>query len=329
MLRDNHGRVLNYLRLAITDRCNLRCAYCMPDSGLEWTPREELMTLNEMLRLCALLVENGIEKIRITGGEPFIRKDIIELLTGLSKLRYLKQLTITTNGTLTAPWIPQLKELGIHSINLSLDSMDSKRFQEITKRDELHLVLGTLTQLLAHKIEIKVNAVVMEGKNTEDIIPFVELTRGFPISVRFIEEMPFNGQGKIRPSLVWNSVKIFQTIKENFPSIRKIKDPGNSTSINFRIPGFKGTIGIIPAYTRSFCGTCNRIRITPQGILKTCLYDSGVLNVKELLRSGFSDQAILLTLTAAITNRAKDGWEAEKIRDQNGSFNQSMATIGG
>ena len=323
MLRDNHNRTINYLRLAVTDRCNLRCFYCMPEEGIDWLARKELMTYEEMLRICALLIKMGIEKIRITGGEPFVRKDIMPFLTDLSKLNGLKELTITTNGVLTAPLVPELKKLGIRSANLSLDTIDRNRFFAITRRDELPQVLETMDQLLRHDIEVKLNAVVMEGKNTDDIIPLVELTKDLPVSVRFIEEMPFNGTGTYHP-MHWDHVRILQTIKEHYSNIQKIQDPAYSTSYNYHIPGHKGSVGIIAAYTRSFCGTCNRIRITPQGMLKTCLYDNGVLNIKDLVREGQSEDNIKATLLNAISHRAKDGFEAEK----NG-VHESMAAIGG
>ncbi len=323
MLLDNHNRPINYLRLAVTDRCNLRCFYCMPEEGIDWLARKELMTYEEMLHICSLLTKMGIEKIRITGGEPFVRKDIMPFLTDLSKLNGLKELTITTNGVLTAPLVPELKKLGIRSVNLSLDTIDRNRFFAITRRDELQQVLETMDQLLRNDIEVKLNAVVMEGKNTDDIIPLVGLTKDLPVSVRFIEEMPFNGTGTYHP-MHWDHIRILQTIKEHYPAIQKIQDPAYSTSYNYHIPGHKGNVGIIAAYTRSFCGTCNRIRITPQGMLKTCLYDNGVLNIKDLVREGNDDQSIEKALVNAINHRAKDGFEAEK-----NSIHESMAAIGG
>ena len=324
MLLDNHGRVINYLRLAVTDRCNLRCFYCMPEEGIDWLSRKELMTFEEMLRICSIAVKMGIEKIRITGGEPFVRKGIMSFLTDISKLNGLKQITITTNGVLTAPLIPELKKLGIQSVNLSLDTLDRNRFFAITHRDEFPAVMDTMHQLLQHGIDVKLNAVVMDGKNIQDIIPLVNLTKGLPVSVRFIEEMPFNGGDSHYQVLTWDHIKILEAIKEHFPTIEKIQDPAFSTSYNYHIPGHKGSIGIIAAYTRSFCGTCNRVRITPQGVLKTCLYDGGVLNIKDLVREGKSDDMISAALINAINHRAKDGWEAEQT-----STHESMAAIGG
>lgn len=329
MIKDNHGRRINYLRLAVTDKCNLRCFYCMPPEGLNWIEKKELMTYDEMLHICALLVNNGIEKIRITGGEPFIRKDMMQFLAALSKLKGLHQVTITTNGVLTAPHVPELKKIGVQSVNLSIDTLDRDRFFSITRRDKLPDVLQTLDTLLQHNIETKINAVVMDGKNTEDIIPLAAFTKELPVSVRFIEEMPFNGTEAHSPGLQWNYIKILEKIKEAYPEIKKIPDPPFSTSYNYHIPGHKGSIGIIAAYSRSFCGSCNRIRITPLGELKTCLYDDGVLNIKDLLRQGLNDDELKRIVLLALDHRPKDGFEAEQKRKEKNPVHESMATIGG
>jgi molybdenum cofactor biosynthesis protein A len=329
LLKDNHGRTISYARLAVTDKCNLRCFYCMPEQGLNWLARKELMTYEEMLHICSLLVNMGIEKIRITGGEPFVRKDLMQFLTALSELKGLQELTITTNGVLTAPHVPELKKIGIKSVNLSLDTLDRNRFFSITRRDELPDVLKTLDALLFHNIETKLNAVVMDGKNTQDIIPLVDLTKHLPVSIRFIEEMPFNGDVAHHPGLLWDHVRILSRIKERFPGIKKIPDPPFSTSYNYQVPGHKGSVGIIAAYTRSFCGTCNRIRITPSGELKTCLYDDGVMNLKDLVREGLPDNELRTALLNALAHRPKDGWEAEQVRKEKNPVHESMATIGG
>lgn len=328
MLVDKHGRKINYLRLAVTDRCNLRCFYCMPEQGLDWLSRSELMSYEEMLHICAVAVKMGIEKIRITGGEPFVRKDFMPFLARLVKLDGLKQVSLTTNGVLTAPFVPELKKLGIHSVNLSLDTLDQNRFFAITRRDVLPAVMETLAQLLKYQIDTKINAVVMEGQNTEDILPLVQLTRETPIDVRFIEEMPFNGGELHQANLTWDHWRILDTIKTKYPEIQKIPDPPHSTSYNYSIPGHKGKVGIIAAYTRSFCGTCNRIRLTPQGDLMTCLYGEGVLNVKDLMRSGANEQELQQALQHAISQKEKDGWAAEREKLKK-SPHASMATIGG
>jgi len=329
LLVDNHGRNISYLRLAVTDRCNLRCFYCMPEEGLNWLSRTELMSYEEMMRACSLLVKMGIEKIRITGGEPFVRKDIMNLLSGLSKLDGLRDLSMTTNGVLTAPYVAEMKRLGINTVNLSLDTLDPNRFFTITLRDEFNKVMDTLQELLRNDMVVKINAVVMAGKNTQDIIPMVEMTRHLPVSVRFIEEMPFNGDGHVYKGLEWDHARILNEIQQHFPTIKKSIDPANSTAYNYEIPGHKGGVGIIAAYSRTFCGTCNRIRVTPQGTLKNCLYDDGVMNIKDLMRAGYDDDQLEQHLLTAFSNRVKDGWEAERLRVEKTGVHESMATIGG
>lgn len=326
MLKDNHGRTVNYLRLAVTDRCNLRCFYCMPEQGLDWLSRKDLMTYEEMLQFCKIVVKMGIEKIRITGGEPFARKDFIVFLRQLAAIEGLKELTLTTNGVLTAPYILELKKLGIKSVNLSLDTLDRNKFFSITRRDELPKVLDTLHELIANDIQVKINAVVMEGRNTADIIPLAKLTEEMPVSVRYIEEMPFNGDGHYA-GLSWDHIRILDTLTQAYPNIQKIQDPLYSTSYNYKVEGHKGTLGIIAAYTRSFCGSCNRIRVTPQGDLRTCLYGEAVTNIRDILRSGLQETALEDAILQAINTRATDGWEAERNRVV--SPQESMATIGG
>lgn len=327
MLTDSYGRHINYLRLAVTDRCNLRCFYCMPEAGIDWLSREALLTWEEMLRLCSMLAAEGVNKVRITGGEPLVRKGIMPFLKQLSDIEGVTELTLTTNGVITAPLVPELKAMGIKSVNLSLDTLDRDRFLAITHRDELDKVLATLHTFLQHDIAVKINAVVMAGRNTDDLLPLATLARDLPIGVRFIEEMPFNG-GSHTASIEWDYLRIMDTIRQAYPGLEKITDGAHSTSLNYTVPGFKGTIGVIPAFSRTFCGTCNRIRITPQGIMKTCLYEGGGLDLRTLLRNGTPDKEIVATIQTAITGKYRDGRQAEEISHAMG-IHESMATIGG
>lgn len=329
VLFDNHNRPLTYLRLSITDRCNLRCFYCMPREGIRYLPKKELLSFEEIERLVTLLALLGISKVRLTGGEPFVRTDLMKLIRKIIAIRGITNLHITTNGVLTAPYIKELKELGIASVNLSLDTLDRQRFKQITYRDEFNAVMKTFHRLLDHGIPVKINAVVMEGKNTDDIYPLIELTRQQDVSVRFIEEMPFNGIGAHYPVLNWTYKKILSHIQQAYPSLQKINDPENSTSSNYKIPGYRGDIGIIAAYSRTFCGTCNRIRVTAQGDLKTCLYDNGVLNLRDLMRAGKTNEVISRHLLYAFAHRPKDGFEAEMNRSKTIPVHESMSTIGG
>jgi len=326
---DNHGRPINYLRLAVTDRCNLRCFYCMPEEGIHYLPKKELLSFEEIERLIRLLASLGISKIRLTGGEPFVRTDLMALIRNMTEVAGVKEIHLTTNGVLTAPHIPELKKLGIASVNLSLDTFDRERFKLITRRDEVEKVMETYRLLLEHGIPVKINAVVMDGKNIEDIVPLIELGKDHPVSVRFIEEMPFNGEGSHYTSLTWTYRKIVDYIKEHYPELEKIADPQNSTAYHYQVPGYSGNIGVIAAFSRTFCGTCNRIRITAQGELKTCLYDDGVMNIKNLLRSGIPDEQVVSEFLKALGQRPKDGFEAEQKRKSHQPAHESMSTIGG
>jgi molybdenum cofactor biosynthesis protein A len=326
-LYDNHNRPLNYVRIAVTDRCNLRCFYCMPQESIQYLPKKSLLTFEEIERLLLLLADLGISKVRFTGGEPFVRNDLMKLLQKTSEIDGIRDIHLTTNGILTAPHIPDLKRLGISSVNLSLDTLDKKRFFMITQRDEFERTFETLNLLQKYGIPVKINAVVMDGKNIDDLIPLAELTREQNIDVRFIEEMPFNGKGQTPQPPSWNYRRILNHLHDHFGPLEKIEDAPHSTSNNYRIQGYRGSVGIIAAYSRTFCGTCNRIRITPQGVLKTCLYDDGTVNLRDLMRSGNDNEALKETLLNAFRSRAKDGFEAEASKTVH-QF-QSMSTIGG
>lgn len=317
------------MRLAVTDRCNLRCFYCMPEEGITYAPKKELMSFAEMYRLVDLFSKHGIEKVRITGGEPFLWKDMMTFLDAISNIPTLKKIAITTNGTLIHDKIDKFKEVGINAVNLSLDSIDPDRFFQITRRDDFSKVMKSMDMMIQSGIHVKLNMVVMNGKNISDIIPMLDLTKEKPISVRFIEEMPFNGTKGQGNDSIWTHIQILNHIKNHFNSIEKLPDPPASTSMNYKVSGYKGDFGIIAAYSRTFCGSCNRIRLTPKGLIKTCLYDDGIFNVKDLMRKGATDEELIGALKSAIGSRAKDGREAEQNRKLFNPVSESMATIGG
>ncbi|MGL4630321.1 MAG: GTP 3',8-cyclase MoaA [Leadbetterella sp.] len=326
MLIDNHGRVVDYVRLAVTDRCNLRCFYCMPHEGINFLPKKNVISYEESLFLIESLAEMGIKKVRITGGEPFVRKDIMGLMKEIKKIPGIEHLHLTTNGVLTQSYLPELKAIGISGINLSLDSLDRKRFFEMTRRDELPAVLETLQTAIDLKIPLKINAVVLDGRNHEDIVSLAELAKNNPVDVRFIEEMPFNGEGE-KKQFFLSHIQIRQILERAFGEIVALPFKATSTSSEFLVNGFQGKLGIIAAYSRTFCGTCNRLRITPTGELKTCLYDEGVVNLLEIIRSGASKTELQKHIHNAVSHRAKDGFEAEKNRKT--LVSESMTTIGG
>ncbi|MFC6859448.1 GTP 3',8-cyclase MoaA [Zunongwangia atlantica] len=328
MLIDNHQRKINYLRLAVTDRCNLRCNYCMPESGINFAKKDKLLSIDELYRLSKTLVEQGITKIRITGGEPFVRKDLMILLRKLSVLPKLEDISITTNATLIGQHIPELKELGIKNINLSLDSITPETFKKVTRRDQFETVYGNLIKLIQEDFNVKVNFIALDGQNTEDMIPILEdLTRHYPVSVRFLEEMPFNGGSKNFQTIKWNHKAIYNYIASYYPNIEKLSSEKTSTSVNYKIAGFEGSFGIIPSFTRNFCGSCNRLRITATGDVITCLYASSDRNIRDILRAENSEENIKNEILKAVGSRAKDGFEAE-ARNKN-YYENSMTSIGG
>ncbi|MFM7235134.1 MAG: GTP 3',8-cyclase MoaA [Flavobacteriales bacterium] len=324
-MKDTFGRTIDYLRLAITDRCNLRCHYCMPASGLPWLQRDELLSFEEIERLLTVFASLGVRKLRFTGGEPFMRKDFDQLLIRVAESKLFESITITTNGVLTAPFIPLLKQLNIDSVNLSLDTLDEQRFATITRRDVFRDVMKTFEALLHHGIRTKMNAVIMEDVNEADLLPLALLSKDLPVDVRFIEEMPFNGRGN-RHAVKWNRVGLHEALTEGLGTLEQLPAPPHSTSEIFKATGHQGTIGIIAAWSRTFCGTCNRIRLTPSGQMKTCLYGNNALDLRTLMRNDASNDTLAKSIEMAILHKSKDGFEAQNQRTP---VSESMATIGG
>ncbi|GAB4168762.1 MAG: GTP 3',8-cyclase MoaA [Calditrichia bacterium] len=326
-LRDNFNRTISYIRLALTDRCNLRCTYCMPAEGIGFIPHEKILTYEELSKLSSVFVQAGIRKIRITGGEPFVRKGVMNFITHLKQNIKVPELHITTNGVETYKYVSELAELGISGINLSLDTLNPDRFVEMTRRNSFNHVMRSIKLMLEYGIPLKINCVVQSGKNTDELTKIAALARENPIQVRFIEEMPFNGKRSFNQEKnLINAEQILQILSQEYPSIAP-EPLQKGTAKIYQIDGFKGTIGIIGGYSRSFCGSCNRLRITSTGIIKTCLYDNGAFNLKEFLQDKPNDAEIYHYLSDIIKNRYRNGFEAEKA-----SFaecKQSMAMIGG
>lgn len=327
MLIDNHNRTINYLRLAVTDRCNLRCNYCMPSEGIDFVKNDKLFTIDELCTLSDILVSQGIDKIRITGGEPFVRKDLMVLLRHLSQIKDLKDISVTTNATLIGPYIDELKALGIKNINVSLDAINKKTFERITRRDQYDTVHGNILRLISEGFNVRINFIVLEGQNIQDLLPVLELTKHYDVSVRYLEEMPFNGGSKSFDTIKWDYKHILDFIKEAYPDYYKLHSPSTSTSINYKIPGFKGTFGVIPSFSRTFCGTCNRLRISATGEVITCLYAKPSNNVREILRGPHPVENVKAYILNAIGSRAKTGFEAQE--KYAGVFSNSMTSIGG
>lgn len=326
-LIDKYGRELNYLRLSVTDRCNLRCYYCMPEEGVAFAAKQHLLSWEEMYLLTSIFSKLGVTKIRITGGEPFVRKGIVSFLQNIKSLNDINEISITTNATLLDEHIEELKAMNIRQLNISLDSVNRQRFYNITRRDDFDKVYTTIQKLLAEGFAIKLNCVVSVNKNIDDIIPFVELTKHYNLSVRFLEEMPFNG-GKTFDADNWNYKDIYHHISRHYnDKIIALTNAENSTSVNYKLPDYSGTFGIIPAFSRTFCGTCNRLRLSSTGELRTCLYGAPALNLRDVLRSGANEIELENTIINAVANRAKDGFEAEERIGQT-AYN-SMSVLGG
>lgn len=327
-LVDSFGRQVNYVRLAVTDRCNLRCQYCMPAHGIEIVPRQELLTYKEMYRVIRVLTELGVNKIRLTGGEPFVRKGFVAFLEMLSFNDLLEDINITTNGVMIHKHIETLEKLQkVKNINLSIDSLQADKFNEITRRNAFDEVFKTMEALEKSSMNLKLNVVVQSGINTNEITDFVRLTKDKDIAVRFIEEMPFNGEGQREMQEAWNYNKILTEIKSEFDVV-EIQSEKSSTSRNFSIENHKGTVGIIPAFTRTICGDCNRIRITSTGTFKNCLFDDGVFDLREFIRNGASNEDLKKVFLSLVKNKPENGFIAEANRTK-GDVSESMSTIGG
>jgi cyclic pyranopterin phosphate synthase len=323
-LQDNHGRKITYLRLAITDRCNLRCRYCRPEKGVPFIPHEEILSLEELERLVAIFCNLGIRKVRVTGGEPFSRRGCLSFLGRLKKIPGVESLHVTTNGVKTARFLDEMAELGLGSINLSLDTLDDKRFWKITRRDYLPAVLETLHGALDRNIPLKVNSVVLEDTSDAEIVKMADLARKYPLTLRFIERMPFSGTTR---SKRLENGNLLRRLHQIFPILEEQASGLPTTARTFSLPGYNGKLGIIEGYARLFCTTCNKVRITPAGMLKTCLYDNGALDLKALLRSDAEDEEIKSTVIRCIRNRYVNGHAAEQASCRD--TETSMSEIGG
>lgn len=328
MLIDNHNRKINYLRLAVTDRCNLRCNYCMPSEGIDFVKNDKLLTIDELIRISEIVVGQGIDKIRITGGEPFVRKDLMVLLRALAKMPDLKDISVTTNATLIGPYIDELKQLGIININVSLDSINRETFELITRRKQFDTVHNNLIRLITEGFNVRINFIVLEGQNEQDMIPILDVMKHHNVSIRFLEEMPFNGGSKNFSGIKWHHKAILEHITQTFTEYIKLESPETSTSVNYKIKGHTGTFGIIPSFSRTFCGSCNRLRITATGDVITCLYGKPKTNLRDIVRESNAKVDVENALLKVIGFRAKTGFEAQKEHSTT-VFDNSMTSIGG
>jgi len=299
----------------------------MPEEGINFAKNDKLFTIDELVKLSEIVVSQGIDKIRITGGEPFVRKDLMVLLRSLSKLEGLNDISVTTNATLIGPYIDELKELGIKNINVSMDAINRETFERITRRDHYDVVYNNMIRLITEGFNVRINFIALDGQNTDDILPMLELTKHYNVSVRYLEEMPFNGGSKEFQTIKWDFKTILEHIRCEHPEYYKLESPKTSTSINYKIPGYKGTFGVIPSFSRTFCGSCNRLRISATGDVITCLYAKASANLRDIMRADDVEENIKKEILKAVGSRAKTGFEAqEKYKDV---FSNSMTSIGG
>ena len=326
MLKDRFNRVHDYLRISLTDNCNLRCFYCMPEENHVFTPSSRLMQAHEIDELARIFVANGVKKIRLTGGEPLVRKDAPEIIRLLSKLPV--KLTMTTNGVRLHEFVDLLQETNLHGLNISLDTLDPNLFFKLTRRDQFKQVRDNIDLMLQHGFDVKLNVVAMKGINDQEINDFIALTKSSPIEVRFIEFMPFQGN-QWKSDKVLSLDEILGIIGEKYAVLPQNNDY-HATGKLYKIQGHQGKFAVISTMSSPFCAGCNRMRLTADGKMKNCLFSSGEMDLLSTLRKGGDVQALI---EKSLSLKAKelggqfladiDQVDAEAIK------NRSMISIGG
>ncbi len=329
ILNDSFGRSHNYLRISLSEKCNLRCTYCMPKDGVLLTPRSELMTTDELFEIAKIFVANGVDKIRLTGGEPLVRKDFTTILQKLSTLPV--KLSITTNAILADRFMDDFKKYGLNDINVSLDSLQEEKFKFITRRDQFKKAYDNILLLIENGFNVKLNAVLMKGFNDDEIPQFIQFTKDLNISVRFIEFMPFDGNKWNKNKLVTQK-EILDKVEEHFgnENFVKLENEKNFTSRNYQIKGYTGNFGIISSVSNPFCDSCNRIRLTANGKIKNCLFSN---KETDLLSAYRNNESVEEMIVQAISKKkaVRAGMDTfEKINNPKlHNNNRSMITIGG
>lgn len=327
MLIDSFNRVHDYLRISLLDRCNFRCTYCMPhDLPKGSFAHAKRMSAEEIDFISSAFVKLGIKKIRLTGGEPLIRKDVDNILLSLSK--YPVELALTTNGALIHNHVEIFKQAGIKSVNVSLDSLDPEKFKAITKRNEFHKVLSNIHLLLHHGFKVKINAVVLANVNENEILNFVQLTRDWPLHIRFIEFMPFDGNDWNQGQVVSHK-KIVELIQHHF-EVEKMEDAVHDTAKKYKVTGYEGSFAVISTISEPFCGDCNRLRLTSDGKLKNCLFSKEETDILTPLRKG--EDIIPLIESCVMAKKAERGGQfgfENNLLQSSSIKNRSMIAIGG
>lgn len=326
-MRDNEGRVIDYLRISITDRCNLRCIYCMPEEGVKNICHEKILSYDEIARICSVLAGHGLKKIKITGGEPLVRKDVCVLIRKLKKIPGITSVTLTTNGVLLEQYYDELIDAGIDAITVSLDTVERDVYQQITRRDELEQVLrGIEKAIKADRVRLKINCVCAVGIEEQNITALLDYAQRGDVDVRFIEMMPI-GMGRQYPFV--SEDVICKVIEEKYGKLLPYgKTRGNGPCKYYDAPGFIGKVGFISAVSHRFCDTCNRVRLTSDGFLKSCLqYEHGVC-LKTLLEQRVSDEMLWETMKTAIEQKPKSHHFSERKIQREDEI-RGMSQIGG
>lgn len=297
-MKDKYGREIDYMRISITEKCNYRCFYCMPQDGIEEVKEEKLLTKEEIINIVATGAELGIKKIRLTGGEPLVRRDIEDILKGIAHIEGIEELCLTTNGSYLEDKVESLKQAGVTRVNVSLDTLDSDKFKKITKTGNFEKVWQGIIKTIEAGIQVRINSVIVEGINDNEILDLITLTEKYPIDLRFIELMPI-GEGKKYKGLSGSKIREKIRTKKNIESLKKRE----GASEYYIVDGAKGRIGFINPLSNCFCQECNRIRVTSEGEVKQCLNKESMLNIKDLIGNNPEKESIKEAISKEIYNK--------------------------
>ena len=321
---DKLNRKIEYMRISVTDRCNLRCVYCMPEEGIENISHEEILSYDEIIRICKCIAKLGIKKIKITGGEPLVRKDIIDLIKEIKEINGIDEVTITTNGVLLYEMADKLYEAGIDAVNISLDTLNKDKFLKITRRDKYENVSMAIDKLIDLGVRVKINCLAIKENNLSEIVKIAAYSKNNNIDVRFIELMPI-GYGKNYTGI--SNEVILGLLEDEYGSFKKVKEKrGNGPAVYYKNDKFKGYIGLISAISNEFCETCNRVRLTANGFLKLCLHYNKGIDLKEPIRSDITDKELENMIYHAIRNKPLGH---NFYHDIENVENKNMVQIGG
>lgn len=302
-MKDQYQRDVDYIRISVTDRCNYRCQYCLPREGIETAAHRDVMTYEEIIRLVKAAAKAGITKVKITGGEPLVRKGVCGLIQNIRRIPGIESVTMTTNGALLRRFLPELAVSGVSEINISLNTMDKEKYRRLTGRGDFSEVWEGIRKTIIAGIPVKVNCVPMPGINEDEIVDMAALAWKYPITVRFIEMMPI-GKGKEYTAITQDEIKVI--LEAQFGYMEPVKeDIGNGPAVYYQFSEFRGKIGFISALSRKFCRSCNRIRIQADGTLKLCLNYEGHMNLKQEMRNGIDDEELELLLKDCIYMKPK------------------------